>query len=358
MAKKKQVEEEVVTEGTEPKTKKKEASVEAGIAKQFGDNILVNCNYIFEKKQVLIPISPSLDLITGKIPSGSFVIFTGKEKVGKSTTSLFFAANAQNIKYKNEDCEEGRHVYYYNVEGRLKERDLAGIPHLIRERFHIIQSVRGKILSASDYLEIADQLINEKIGSIHIIDSYSALCTNAEKTGTMADMQRADGPKALAKFCRKVCNTVPINDNIVIGVTHVMGNPTGHSEWKEKSGQAIAYQSDVKLKSMYCEPWIIGQGGPQIGQLVHWQCINPATKTTPGQKTISYIRYGQGIDIIREVCELATDIDIIHKSGAWYSSELLNNQKAQGMENLCELVKNTPMAYETIYDKVKETFGV
>ena len=50
----------------------------------------------------------------------------------------------------------------------------------------------------------------------------------------MNKMQRADGAKLLAKFCRKVANVIPVNKNIVIGITHLMGNPTGYgAEFKE-----------------------------------------------------------------------------------------------------------------------------
>ena len=358
MGKKKQTE-EVLESSAEPVKKGKSAtSVEEGIAKQFGDNILVNCNYIFEKKSVVIPISPALDSITGGMPEGGFLTLTGQPKCGKTTTALYFSATAQDPRYGGECCPEGRHVYFYAVEGRLKERDLEGIPHLVRDRFHIIQSIPGKILNAADYLEIADQLINEKPGSVHIIDSYSALCTEAEMTGAMGDFQRADGAKALAKFCRKVCNVVPVNNCIVIGITHQMGNPNGKSEWKEKSGQAVAYQVDVKLKCLWIEPWKLGEQGPQVGQLGHWQCINTATKTPPGQQTISYIRYGTGIDVAREVIDMAADLGIVTKGGAWYAFPMFEDQKAQGMEKACILVRSIPNGINIIYDKVKEMLGL
>jgi len=110
-------------------------------------------------------------------------------------------------------------------------------------------------------------------GSVVIIDSYSALCTEAEITSDMDKMQRADGAKLLAKFCRKVSNVIPVNRNVVIGITHQMGNPgMGNSEWKEKAGQAIAYRTDIKIKANYFSPWNLSTDNrPQIGQEVHWQ---------------------------------------------------------------------------------------
>jgi RecA/RadA recombinase len=211
-------------------------SLKDDVKKNFGDNILLTANSIIEKNLLTIPVSPALDIVlNGGIPEGSFVIFTGQPKCGKTTTSLDFCATAQKPEYAYGSFKAGREVYYLNIEGRLKKRDLEGIPGLNLERFNIIGSQEGKILHAEEYLQIAERIINEIPGSVLIIDSYSALCTEAEITSDMNKMQRADGAKLLAKFCRKVANVIPVNRNIVIGITHLMGNPgMGHSEWKEK----------------------------------------------------------------------------------------------------------------------------
>jgi len=335
----------------------KEGTVEATINKIFGENILVNAQYILDKKNIIIPVSPSIDSITGGIPEGTWFTLTGHPKSGKSSVALDFSATAQNPKYGGDTSPEGREVYFYAIEGRLKERDIVGIPHLVRERFHIIQSKPGKILNASDYLEIAENLINSKPGSVHIIDSYSALCTDAEKSGTMADQQRADGAKLLAKFCRKLCNVIPVNRNIIVGITHLMGNPTGYSEWKEKSGQAISYQADVKLKCIGTRAWSL-TNGQQIVQESDWLCLNTALYIPPGQKATTYLRYGFGIDKNKELCDIAVDLGLIIKSGMWYKFPMLNNQTAQGIEKATELLKNSPKTYDEIYDKVKEMLGM
>ncbi len=210
------------------------------IAKTFGSHVILSGNAIVDKESIVIPVSPALDMIlSGGIPEGSFVVFTGQPKCGKTTSALTFAATAQNELYQG-DLKKPRHVYYLNIEGRLKKRDLEGIPNLDLTRFSVIGSQEGKILHAEEYLQIAERIINEEPGSVLIIDSYSALCTEAEITSDMDKMQRADGAKLLAKFCRKVANVIPVNRNIVIGITHLMGNPTGYgAEFKEKSGQAI-----------------------------------------------------------------------------------------------------------------------
>jgi recombination protein RecA len=325
------------------------------VTKQFGSDIILSGNSIIDKQNVIIPISPSLDMVlNGGIPEGSFVVLTGQPKCGKTTTSLDFAATAQKQEYQG-NLKTTREVYYLNIEGRLKKRDLEGIPGLNLDKFHVIGSQQGKILHAEEYLQIAERIINEIPGSVLIIDSYSALCTEAEITSEMDKMQRADGAKLLAKFCRKVANVIPVNKNIVIGITHLMGNPTGYgAEFKEKSGQAIAYQTDIKLRAKTFKPWTLSADSTQIGQEIEWQVVCSALGP-PGGSTTSYIRYGSGIDKYVELLNFAIDIGIINKGGAWYT---YNTEKFQGMEKLRQYFVDNTDEYTKLEKIVKETMGI
>jgi len=334
-------------------------AIKEDLNKTFGDNIILSGNSIVDKKSVIIPVSPSLDvLLNGGIPEGSFVILTGMPKIGKTTVSLDFAATAQKEEYKG-DLKNSREVYYLNVEGRLKKRDLEGIPGLDLSRFHVIGSQEGKILHAEEFLQIAEKIINEVPGSIVIIDSYSALCTEAEITSEMNKMQRADGAKLLKKFCRKVSNVIPVNKNIVIGITHLIGNPTGYgAEYKEGGGTGIAYQVDIKLRAKSCKPWTLSADGNQIGQEVEWQVVCSALGS-PGGVITSYLRYGQGIDKYMEAITLASDIGIIHKGGAWYTLTALDDKpKFQGTEKVRNYLLENHQAYEDLAVAIKNAMGI
>lgn len=334
-------------------------SLKEDVVKNFGDDIMLNGNAIVDRKNVIIPVSPSLDLIlNGGIPEGSFVILTGQPKCGKTTTSLDFAATAQKPEYKGE-LKDSREVYYLNIEGRLKKRDLEGIPGLNLDKFHVIGSQQGKILHGEEYLQIAEKIINEIPGCVLIIDSYSALCTEAEITSEMDKMQRADGAKLLAKFCRKVANVIPVNKNIVIGITHLMGNPTGYgAEFKEKSGQAIAYQTDIKLRAKTFKPWLLSADSVQIGQEIEWQVVCSALGP-PGANITSYLRYGQGIDKYMEAIVLASDIGLIHKGGAWYTLTALEDKpKFQGTEKVRNYLLENEKAYTDLIKSIKDTMGL
>ena len=335
-------------------------SLKEDVVKTFGDDIILSGNAVVDKKVLIIPFSPSLDIIlNGGVPEGSFVVLTGQPKCGKTTSSLDFAATAQKPEYAYGSFKDGREVYYLNIEGRLKKRDLEGIPGLNLSKFHVIGSQTGKILHAEEYLQIGERIINEIPGSVVIIDSYSALCTEAEITSDMDKMQRADGAKLLAKFCRKVANVIPVNKNIVIGITHLMGNPTGYgAEFKEKSGQAIAYQTDIKLRAKSFKPWVLSADSSQIGQEIEWNVICSALGP-PGGSITSYIRYGQGIDKQMEIINLASDIGIIHKGGAWYTlTSVEDKPKFQGTEKLRAYLMENPSAYESLLVSVKETMGL
>ena len=275
-----------------------------------------------------------------------------------TTTSLDFAATAQKPEYQG-DLKSPREVYYLNVEGRLKKRDLEGIPHLDLTRFHVVGSQQGKILHGEEYLQIAEKIINEIPGSILIIDSYSALCTEAEITSEMDKMQRADGAKLLKKFCRKVANVIPVNKNIVIGITHLMGNPTGYgAEFKEGGGQGIAYQTDVKLRAKSVKPWLLSADSTQIGQEVEWQVLCSALGG-PGGVMTGYIRYGQGIDKITELINIASDMGLIHKGGAWYTlTSLSDKPKFQGVEKVRIYLSENPKIYDELLKSVKETMNI
>jgi recombination protein RecA len=330
-----------------------------GVIKDFGSDIILSGNSVVDRDSVIIPVSPALDMIlNGGIPEGSFVVLTGQPKCGKTTTSLSFCATAQKEEYKG-DLKKPRHVYYLNIEGRLKKRDLEGIPGLDLARFDVIGSQQGKILHAEEYLQIAERIINEEPGCVLIIDSYSALCTEAEITSEMDKMQRADGAKLLAKFCRKVANVIPVNKNIVIGITHLMGNPTGYgAEFKEKSGQAIAYQTDIKLRAKTFKPWVLSADSTQIGQEIEWQVMCSALGP-PGGTITSYLRYGQGIDKCTELVVLASDMGLINKGGAWYTLDFIEEKpKFQGMEKVRNYLLEHTDSYEKLYAEVKNMMGI
>ena len=78
-------------------------AVKEDVKKDYGSDIILSANAIIDRKSIVIPVSPALDLVLqGGIPEGSFVVFTGQPKCGKTTTSLAFAATAQKEEYQGD----------------------------------------------------------------------------------------------------------------------------------------------------------------------------------------------------------------------------------------------------------------
>ena len=320
------------------------------IRKEYG-NVLHDPASITERPLQTLSVGPKLDIaLGGGVPEGSLFIMTGPEKVGKTVTALTFCANAQ----KHYE----RQVYYANIEGRLKKRDLQGITDLSLEpeKMQIIGSTEGNILSAEKYLSIIDNIVHTQPGSLAIVDSFSALSSESELTGNLADVQVMSVQKVLAKFCRRISNVLPINRVTVVGITHLMANVNRFGRGKtkvEKSGSALKYQVDVKLHASHSTPLM--QGDTQIGQTIHWQIVTSAIGP-PGQKVESHIRYGKGIWKEMELADLMIDFGLISKAGAWL--KLPNGEKIQGKVNLAKYLEQHPEEYQVFLNEVMSMVGI
>tara|TARA_R110002020_G_scaffold37499_3_gene113259 strand:+ start:7357 stop:8334 length:978 start_codon:yes stop_codon:yes gene_type:complete len=319
------------------------------IIKEYGD-VLHDPSYITDTELSVIPVSPKIDIaLGGGVPEGSLFIMTGPEKVGKTVTALTFCANAQDI---------SRKVYYGNIEGRLRKRDLEGINGLSMDpkELEIIGSTQGNILSAEKYLGIFDNLIHTQPDCICVVDSFSALSSESELTGDLTDQQVMSVQKVLAKFCRRISNVLPINKVTVVGITHLMANMSTFGRGKtkvEKSGSALKYQVDVKLHATHSQS--IMQGDTQIGQTVHWQVVTSAIGA-PGQKVSSHIKYGRGIWKEMELADLLVDFGLVEKSGAWF--KLPNDEKVQGKNNLAKYLEDDPDEYTRLENEIFSMVGI
>lgn len=318
------------------------------LIKQFG-NALHDASYIIDRPKQIISVSPKIDIaLGGGVPEGSLFIMTGPEKVGKTVTALSFCANGQ---------AQNRFVYYGNIEGRLKKRDLEGIKELKLdpEIFQMVGSSEGHILCGEDYLGIFDKIVNGHTRSIAVVDSFSALAAEAELAGDLKDVQVMSIQKTQAKWCRRIANALPINNVTVVGITHQMANVAfGSRKTKtEKSGTSLKYQVDVKLEASHSEP--ILQGDTQIGQKVHWKVVTSAIGA-PGQKVESSIKYGRGIWREYEIAELSCDFGIVQKKGAWLT--VSEDEKFQGMANFAQYLEENPERAASLEKEIFELVGI
>lgn len=299
--------------------------------------------FVSQPRQV-IPVNPAMDImLSGGIPSGSFVICTGKQKLGKTTACLHFASKAQQLGFK---------VYFFNIEGRLKKRDLEGIKGLSldEDKFQIIGSTNGNILSAEDYLDIVTNLNETEQNCIFIMDSISQLCSSARFSSGVGDRFRDDVPLMLGALTKRVSNILPVNNNVLICITHIVANQGGGpAQWMEASGQKIQYQADVKIKATFKQDHL--EKDNIIGQVVHWECGTSALGP-PSRKCTTLLRYGEGLDDVFDIVSMCVDIGIISKGGAWFT--LPNEDKIQGLEKTVQHIKDRPEIYEDLLTKFNE----
>lgn len=314
----------------------------------YGKEIMVVGQSVVDKPRMVIPISPSMDIITsGGILEGSWVGITGNPKTTKTNLALCIAATCQRPEYG------GRKVYYGKVEGRLSVQHLKGIRGLDLDNLQIIQSRKGKILTAQDYLRIFEKIIKTEERCVLIIDSVSALVDEREMEGGVGTETRGSGAKLMSQWIATMSNVVPVNDTIVIGITHLMSNTSGMgAQYVEKATRRWHYQCDYQLRTISKEAWKAGES--QIGYKVKWVCKN-SPLGPPDMTVESYVRFGVGVDRLFEVFNFGVAAGLIRKSGSWYSLDYLGGDmipKGQGGEGVYQLLTENPEWAKVLQDKV------
>lgn len=329
------------------------ADIKEILEKEFGDNIIVSGQHLIDKPRKIVSISPALDIGLGKGLSSGLTIISGIEKSGKTLLSLYIASQCQQ--------QLGSKVYYFNIENRINPKTIQGIPNLNLNDFHVIESTQQKIFTAEEYLDIAIKLITLEKNAVIIIDSFSNLCPSDEFSSKMSEnIQMALIPKLLARFCRRVCSILAVNENFVIGVNHLHSNPGYGNPVQESGGRSLKYQADNKLICKKFELWKYPQNSENIiGLIPSWDIIH-SSLGLPGKKITSYIRFGEGIDSTYELLNIAADLGIIIQKGAgWLTLDIDGvEKKVQGMENCRTFLKENPDIEKSIYDKIKSMMGI
>ena len=339
--------------------------------KMFGDNIAVDASTIVDRKRQIIPVSPVLDIaLSGGIPEGCLVTCSGKPKSGKTVTSLCFAANCQKPEYG------GRHVFFLNVEGRLKAMNLNGTKGLDLSKFTVIQSTADKLMSAQDYLKVALHIIKTYPKCLVIIDSESALCDEKELDTGIEYQNRGGVNKVFASFIRQIANIVGTQDSIVWCIRHLAQSQSQFgTTWNEKGAMGTQYQADVQMRIKFDKAWNVGSGEKQkqVGQEVHW-LIESSALGRPHLEATSFLRYGSGIDCAYEMLNLGMDFGFVSKSGAWLTADYMKRHldllgvkewnddlskmlKTQGIDKMLTLLNDNPKWLDALAEEIKGVIG-
>ncbi|MBO4373572.1 MAG: recombinase RecA [Lachnospiraceae bacterium] len=286
--------------------------------------------------------SLSLDVALGigGIPRGRIVEIYGSESSGKTTLTLHMIAQAQKL---------GGIAGFIDAEHALDPEYAKNIGVDV-DNLYISQPDSGE-----QALEIAETMVRSGALDIVVIDSVAALVPKDEIDGNMGDSHMGLQARLMSQALRKLtgiinktnCTVVFINQlREKIGV--MFGNPETTT-----GGNALKFYASVRMDVRRIDK--IQQAGQVIGNRTRVKVVK--NKVAPPFKQAEFdIMYGKGISSSGDLVDLAANIDVINKSGAWYA---YNGEKiGQGRENAKQYLEENPAVFEEIDKKVRAHYGL
>ncbi len=281
--------------------------------------------------------SLSLDQALGVFgyPKGRIVEIYGPESSGKTTFALHAIAEAQRA---------GGYAAFIDAEHAL---DAAYARNL---GVNIDQLVLSQPDTGEQALEIAEALIRSGAIDVVVIDSVAALVPEAEIRGEMGDSHVGLQARLMSQAMRKLSGALSKSKCIAIFINQIrekVGIMFGNPE-TTPGGRALKFYASVRLEIRKGEQ--IKEGIDIVGNKAKVKVVK--NKVAAPFKTCEVdIVFGRGISKTGEIVDLATEMEILNKSGAWYSYK--NGKVGQGRENVKKYLEDNPEVYEEIYALVK-----
>ena len=272
----------------------------------------------------------------GGLPRGRVTEIFGPESSGKTTLALHVVAEAQRT---------GGVCAYIDAEHALDPIYARAIGVDVDEML-ISQPDTGE-----QALEIADVLIRSGAIDVVVIDSVAALTPRAEIEGEMGDTHVGLQARLMSQALRKLTANLNKSRSLCIFINQLrekIGVMFGSPE-TTPGGRALKFYSSVRLDIRRIES--IKNGAEVIGNRTRVRVVK--NKVAPPFRTAEFdIMYSQGISREGSVLDLAVGLDIVKKSGAWYTYE--GDQIGQGRENVKTFLRENPALVLEIADKVSE----
>lgn len=303
------------------------------IQKQFGKGAVMKLGESTKNMNVeTIPtgaLSLDIALGVGGIPRGRVIEVYGPESSGKTTVSLHMVAEVQ---------KSGGIAGFIDAEHAL-DPEYAKKLGVDIENLYISQPDHGE-----QALEIAETMVRSGALDIVIVDSVAALVPKAEIEGEMGDSHVGLQARLMSQALRKLTGVINKSKCIVVFINQLrekVGITFGNPE-TTTGGRALKFYSSVRLDVRRIET--LKQSNEFVGNRTRVKVVK--NKVAPPFKTAEFdIMYGQGISKEGDVLDLAVNLDIINKSGAWYSYG--DTRLGQGRENVKAFLKeNQPMLLE------------
>ncbi len=279
-----------------------------------------------------------LDLATGigGLPKGRIVEIYGPEASGKTTLALHVVAQAQ---------KQGGEAAFIDAEHALEPKYAKAIGVDV-DRLLVAQPDDGE-----QALEIAEYLTRSRALDVIVVDSVAALVPKAEIEGDMGDSHVGLHARLMSQALRKLTGAISRSNCIVIFINQLrekVGVMYGNPE-VTTGGRALKFYTTMRIDVRRIEQ-IKGPGNEFIGSRTRAKIVK--NKVAPPFKEAEFdIMYGQGISRMGELLDVAVQLDIIHRSGAWFSYG--DQRIGQGRDKAKQYLLDTPEFAAEVEAKVR-----
>ena len=312
------------------------------IEKQYGKGAVMKLGDSAANMNVeTIPTgSLSLDIALGLggVPKGRIIEVYGPESSGKTTVALHMVAEVQ---------KRGGIAGFIDAEHALDPAYAKNIGVDI-ENLYISQPDNGE-----QALEITETMVRSGAVDIIIVDSVAALVPKAEIDGDMGDSHVGLQARLMSQALRKLTAAISKSNCIVIFINQLrekVGVMFGNPE-TTTGGRALKFYSSVRLDVRRIEA--LKQAGEVVGNRTRVKVVK--NKVAPPFKEAEFdIMFGQGISKEGDILDLAANVGIISKSGAWYAYE--GDKIGQGRENAKNYLRQNPDFCKMIEEQVREHY--
>ncbi len=276
----------------------------------------------------------------GGYPRGRVIEIYGPESSGKTTLALHAVAEAQ---------KNGGIAVFIDAEHAL---DVAYAKRLGVNCDELLVSQPD---NGEQALEIADMLVRSGGVDIMVVDSVAALVPRAEIEGEMGDSHMGLQARLMSQALRKLAGTIGKTHTTIIFINQIrmkIGVVYGNPE-TTTGGNALKFYASMRLEIRRAAP--IKEGQEIIGNRTKVKVVK--NKLAPPFKNVEFdLMYGEGISRTGDLLDVGVDLDIVDKSGSWYSFE--GERIGQGRENVKLFLIDNQDIFEKIETLVREKLGI
>jgi len=308
------------------------------IEKQFGKGSIMKLGEGAAQKLDSIPSgSLALDVALGigGYPKGRVIEIYGPESSGKTTMSLHAIAEAQ---------KKGGSAAFIDAEHALDPNYARALGVDIEELL-LSQPDTGE-----QALEIAEALVRSGAVDIVVIDSVAALVPKAEIEGEMGDSHIGLQARLMSQALRKLSGAISKSNTIAVFINQIrekVGVMFGNPE-VTPGGRALKFYASIRLEVRRAET--LKQGNDMVGNKTRLKIVKNKV-APPFKQAMVDIMYGEGISREGEILDIGSELDIVEKSGSWYSYK--EERLGQGRENAKKFLQENEAMSTEIHEAIR-----